>query len=75
MIGAEGSRTLGLCSAIAALSQLSYRPSELLYFTGQTVAKQGGWFSSESRPCGGRSSELNALAPYRKSVANVAEFA
>jgi hypothetical protein len=24
--GAEGSRTLGLCSAIAALSQLSYRP-------------------------------------------------
>src|SRR3954464_14548052 len=29
--GAEGSRTLGLCSAIAALSQLSYRP-RLIHF-------------------------------------------
>lgn len=28
--GAEGSRTLDLCSAIAALSQLSYRPGQFI---------------------------------------------
>jgi hypothetical protein len=28
--GAEGSRTLDLCSAIAALSQLSYRPFDFI---------------------------------------------
>jgi hypothetical protein len=32
--GAEGSRTLDLCSAIAALSQLSYRP-DVLHILGR----------------------------------------
>ena len=47
--GAEGSRTPDLCSAIAALSQLSYSPNDIVSrLDGAHRARYAQWAREES---------------------------
>ena len=48
--GAEGDRTLDLCIANAALSQLSYRPTGARFYPFFGIQDTMGFIRSRSRP-------------------------